>query len=217
MVKWWSSVVRTYLYSAFDCMILSYHLFITEWIHTLCRHLARSRHKAWTLIGWNWIRAHIQLNHKWTLKYLVKLVKWLSCVVKTCLYGAFDCMFASFHIPFQRESTLFTCLNIKKLFAKRRRKISSLSDCNWTRSLYHLHHRQTPNDSPKLASWLSFFVSTYKHGVFDCMFLSCHVRASEWIHTLCLPEWQETPCWKQAQSLKFNWLQLYLNPQPISS
>ena len=143
LVKWWSSVVRTYLYSAFDCMILSYHLFITEWIHTLCRHLARSRHKAWTLIGWNWIRTHIQLNHKWTLKYLVKLVKWLSCVVKTCLYGAFDCMFASFHIPFQRESTLFTCLNIKKLFAKRRRKISSLSDCNWTQTHYLLVHKQT--------------------------------------------------------------------------
>ena len=40
------------------------------------------------------------------------------------------------------------------------------------------------------------------------MFLSCHERVSEWIHTLQLPECQRTPCLKQAQSLKFKWLQL---------
>ena len=27
--------------------------------------------------------------------------------------------------------------------------------------------------------------------IFNCMFLSCHVRVSEWIHTLYLPECQE--------------------------
>ena len=32
--------------------------------------------------------------------------------------------------------------------------------------------------------WLSCVVSTYLYGAFDCMFLSCHVRVSEWIHTL---------------------------------
>ena len=35
------------------------------------------------------------------------------------------------------------------------------------------------------------------------MFLSCHVRVSEWIHTLYLPECQGTPCSKQARKLKF--------------
>ena len=40
------------------------------------------------------------------------------------------------------------------------------------------------------------------------MFLSCHVRVSEWIHTLYLPECQGTPCSKQARNLKFKWLQL---------
>ena len=36
----------------------------------------------------------------------------------------------------------------------------------------------------------------------DCMFLSCHVRVSEWIHTLSLPECQGTPCSKQARNDK---------------
>ena len=31
------------------------------------------------------------------------------------------------------------------------------------------------------------------------MFSSCHIRVSEWIHTLYLPECQGTPCSKQAQ------------------
>ena len=40
----------------------------------------------------------------------------------------------------------------------------------------------------------------------NCMFLSCHVRVSEWIHMLYLPECQGTPCSKQARYLKFKWL-----------
>ena len=52
---------------------------------------------------------------------------------------------------------------------------------------------------------------------YDCMFLSCHVRVSEWIHTLYLPECQGTPCSKQARYLKFKWLQRDSNPQPLSS
>ena len=37
-------------------------------------------------------------------------------------------------------------------------------------------------------------MSTYLYGAFDCMFLSCHVRVSECINTLYLPECQGTPC-----------------------
>ena len=40
----------------------------------------------------------------------------------------------------------------------------------------------------------------------DCMFLSCHVRISEWTHTLELPECRGTPYLKQARNLKFKWL-----------
>ena len=51
----------------------------------------------------------------------------------------------------------------------------------------------------------------------DCTFLSCHVRVSVWIHTIQLPECQRTPCSKQAQNLRFKWLQLDSNPEPLSS
>ena len=51
----------------------------------------------------------------------------------------------------------------------------------------------------------------------DCMFLSCQVHVSEWIHTLQLPECQRTPCSKQAKDLQFKWLQLDSNPEPLSS
>ena len=44
------------------------------------------------------------------------------------------------------------------------------------------------------------------------MFLSCHVRIWNWIHTLYLPECQRTPCSKQARYLKFKWLQRGLEP-----
>ena len=35
---------------------------------------------------------------KRTLNYLPNLAKWLSCVLSTYLYGAFDCMFLSCHV-----------------------------------------------------------------------------------------------------------------------
>ena len=40
----------------------------------------------------------------------------------------------SYHVTyaFQSESTLYSCLNVKELLAQNRRKIWSLSDCNWT-------------------------------------------------------------------------------------
>ena len=41
------------------------------------------------------------------------------------------------------------------------------------------------------------------HCISNCMFLSCHVRVSEWIYTLYFPECQGTPCSKQARYLKF--------------
>ena len=85
---------------------------------------------------------------------------------------------------FQSESTLYSCLNVKKLLVGSRRKIWSLSDCNWTRTKNHLVCKQTLNHLAKLAKWLSCVLSTYLYGAFDCILFSCHVRVSEWIHTL---------------------------------
>ena len=134
----------------------------------------------------NWARTHNLLNRKRTHNHLAQLSKWLSCVVSTYLYGAFDCMFLScqsesWQGAFQSESTLYSCLNVKELLARSRREIWSLSDCNWTRTHNHLVRKQTLNHLAKLAKWLSCVVSTYLYIVFDCMFLLCHYRV--WIHS----------------------------------
>ena len=64
---------------------------------------------------------------------------------------------------------------------------------------------------------ISCVARTYLYGAFDCMLLSCHVRISEWIHTLYLPECQGTSCSKQVRYLKFKWQQRDSNLQPLSS
>ena len=52
---------------------------------------------------------------------------------------------------FQSESTLYSCLNVKGLLARSRRKIWSLSDCNWTRTHNHLDRKWKLNHLAKLA------------------------------------------------------------------
>ena len=46
----------------------------------------------------NWTWTHNHLVHKRTLDNLTKLAKWLSCVVNSYPYGAFDCMFLSCYV-----------------------------------------------------------------------------------------------------------------------
>ena len=67
----------------------------------------------------------------------------------------------------------------------------------------------------KLLGW-KLCLSTCLYGAFECIFLPCHVRVSEWMYTLQLPECQGTPCSKQAQYLKSKWLQRDSNRQPLS-
>ena len=43
---------------------------------------------------------------------------------------------------------------------------------------------QTLSHLAKLPKWWSSVVNPYLYGAFDCMFSSCHVHVSEWIHTL---------------------------------
>ena len=59
--------------------------------------LARSRREIWRWSDCNWTRTQNHLVLKRTLNHLAKLAKWLSCVVSTYLYGAFDCIL-SFHV-----------------------------------------------------------------------------------------------------------------------
>ena len=118
---------------------------------------------------------------------------------------------------FESESRLYSSLNVKELLARSRCHIWRLSDCDGTRTHNHLVRKRTINHLAKLVKWLSCALSTYLYGAFDCMFLSCHVRVWEWIHTLPLPECQGTPCSKQAPYLNIKWLQRDSNPQPLSS
>ena len=66
---------------------------------------------------------------------------------------------------FQSESTLYSCLNVKELLARSRRKIWSLSECNWTRTHNHLVHKQILSDLPKLAmnfrAWIFVYELSY--------------------------------------------------------
>ena len=104
---------------------------------------------------------------------------------------------------FQSESTLHNFLNVKKLLLGSMRKIWSLSDCNWTRTQNHLVCQRTLNHLAKVAEWLNYLFGTYLYSAFNCIFLSCHVRVSAWIHPPKLPQCQETPCSKQARNRKF--------------
>ena len=47
----------------------------------------------------------------------------------------------------------------------------------------HLFRKRPVNHLAKLTKWLSSVLSTYPYRAFDFMFLLCHVRVSEWIHT----------------------------------
>ena len=125
----------------------------------------------------------------------------------------------SYHVmyAFYIESTLYICLNVKEYLGWYRHDISSLSDCNETRTHKHLVCKRTLNHLAKLTKWLSCVVSTYLYGAFNCMFLSCHVRILEWIHTLYFSECQGFSCSKQARYIKFKWLQWDSNPQTLSS
>ena len=163
--------------------------------------LARIRRHIWWLSDCNGTRTHNHLVRNRTLNHLAQLAKWLSCVVRTYLYGAFDCMILSYHVRvWQWIHTL------------------RLPECQGTpcsKQAPYLRQR-TLKQLAKLAKWLSCVVSTYLYNAFDWMFLACHVRVWEWIHTLKSPECQGTNCSKQAPYLNIKWLQRDSNPQPLS-
>ena len=60
--------------------------------------LPRRRREIWSLGDSNWTRTLKRLDRKWTLNHLASLAKWLSCVLSTYLYGAFDFMILSCHV-----------------------------------------------------------------------------------------------------------------------
>ena len=87
---------------------------------------------------------------------------------------------------FLSESTLHSCLNVKRLLAQNTHNIWSLSDSNriWTHN--HLVPKQTHNHLAQLDKSLSRIVSICLYGSFDCMLLSYHIGILEWIPILLL-------------------------------
>ena len=59
----------------------------------------------------------------------------------------------SYHVTyvFQSGFTLYSCVDVKELFARNRCEIWSLSDCNWSRICNHLVCKRTLNHLAKLA------------------------------------------------------------------
>ena len=54
--------------------------------------------------------------------------------------------------------------------------------------------KKTQNHLAKPTKWLSWIVSRYMEGAFDCISLWCHVCISEWMHILYLPKCQKLLC-----------------------
>ena len=54
--------------------------------------LVRSRRHSWSLSDSNEVQTHNHIVGKRTRRHIARLAKWVSCVVSTYIYGAFDCM-----------------------------------------------------------------------------------------------------------------------------
>ena len=100
-------------------------------------------------------------NRTWTHNHLVKLAKWLSCVMSTYLYGAIDCVFLSCYECVWSESTLCNGLNVKELLARSRCEIWKLIDCNGTRNHDHFVHKLSGCGFEPHSSHLSFRYRTW--------------------------------------------------------
>ena len=107
-----------------------------------------------------------------------------NSVLNKKLYFSLSVCYCQVTYAFQSVSTLYSFLNVKELLVRNRRDIWSLSNSSRIQTHNHLVCKRTLNHLAKLAKWLSCIVSNYLYGAFYCIFLSCHVRVSEWIYTL---------------------------------
>ena len=91
---------------------------------------------------------------------IINVFSLILCYIEDSIYAPIweGLTVCSYHVTyeFQRESTLYSCLNVTELLARSRCEIWSLSDCNWTRTHNHLVHKRTLN---RLAIWLNVWFS----------------------------------------------------------
>ena len=85
-----------------------------------------------------------------------------------------------YHVTYaiQSESTLYSCLNVKEILAQSRRKIWSLSDCNWIWTHNHLVRKRTLNHLADLAKWLSVPLRT------NCLWVRVQLQSLNYARNL---------------------------------
>ena len=147
------------------CSCLVIYAFLRQ--STLCIWLnvkelfSWNRCDTWSLSNCNRTRSHSNLALELTLNHLAKLAKWLSVLwvlISTVYFTICSChvMYA-----FQSKFTLYVCVNVKELLARKWGDIWRSSDCNGARNHNHLVPNRTLNHFTKLAKSLSCVVSTY--------------------------------------------------------
>ena len=144
--------MSTFLYCAFDFMLLSCHVCISQSTLYFPECLGIPCLKQVPYLNFKWLhktQTHNQLAIEQTLKHLVKLANWLSCDVSSYLY----LILCYYHVnyEFQREPKLYLILNFKELLARNRRNVLRLNNYNGIQTQINLAPKQTLNHLVKLA------------------------------------------------------------------
>ena len=152
---------------------------------TVNEEFAWSSREIWRWSDCSWTRTQNHLVLIRTLNQLDKHTKWLSVVLSTYLYGAFDCMFSSCHVRIFRvnPNSLVAWLSTNSLVeagAESECKVTATGLQPRTTSFLNEHctiWANCPND------WAVFWLFICK--VYSTV-RSCHVTyaLSEWTHTL---------------------------------
>ena len=145
---------------------------------------ARNKRYVWGLSDYNWTWTLNHLVPKRTTDSLTKLTKWSSFVVNICLYSVFICMFLSCSVRFSEWIQTLQLPECQDTLCSKQAWYLKFRWLPLNLESQHLVHQRTLNYLATLAKWLSCVVSSYQYTAFDCMFLSCHVGVSDWIHTL---------------------------------
>ena len=180
--------LSTYLSGPFDCMFLSYHVRILEWVHTLwfpkCQRTPCSKQALFLKFRW--------LQRDSNAQPLTLYMK-TQPFGPTCRMIQLRCEYLSVWCIW-----LYSLINSHMTF-----RVNPHSIVSWMSRNFLLG-----------AGAVS---EIYLYRAFDFMFLSSHVHILEWIDTLSLPECQRNLCLTQPQYLKFKLLQRDSKLQPLSS
>ena len=94
--------------------------------------------------------------------------------------------------------------------------VLKLSDCNWAWTQNHLVHKQTLSHLAKLAKRLNCFECLSVRCIWLYILIMSHTRFRVNPHSIVA--WMSRSSLLEAgQNLKFKWLQLDSNPEPLSS